>query len=371
MGLVLSQQPAADALLDRDPLALLIGMVLDQQFPLERAFFAPYGLVQRLGRDLDVHELAGYDPEALAAVFAKTPVLHRFPKAMAKRVQELCRLLVERYDGDAAAVWREAPDGAELLRRVAELPGFGKQKAQIFVALLGKQYGVQSPGWAEAAGPFGQPGSYLSVADIVDGESLRRVREHKQQLKAAAKAGAPATKATAGTAARSRAKAPAKAPARTATKAPAKAGAKTTAKVSPKAEAAVKSVARTAARAAEVSPKAAAKVPAEAAVKSDARTAARAAQVSPKAAAKVPAKAPVKSGARTGAKAAVEVSARPPAKGAAKAPTKAAVKAPGVGAAKAAGAAKAPAKARAKTTSAAAKAPATAGAKTASVRGSS
>jgi uncharacterized HhH-GPD family protein len=236
MGLVLSQQPEADALLDRDPLALLIGMVLDQQFPLERAFFAPYGLVQRLGHELDVRELAEHDPEALAAIFAKTPVLHRFPRAMAKRVQELCRLLVDRYDGDAAAVWRDAATGAEALRRVAELPGFGKYKAQIFVALLGKQYGVRPPGWVQAAGPFGAPGSYLSVADIVDGESLRRVREYKQQLKAAAKAGAaPAAKAApkaakaplkAAKAPLKAAKAPAKTAARSAAKSPAKAGPK-------------------------------------------------------------------------------------------------------------------------------------------------
>src|SRR6266508_558500 len=143
MALVLSQQPAADALLTRDPLALLIGMVLDQQVPLERAFSAPYDLTQRLGHDLDAAELAEYDLDALAAVFAGPPALHRYPKSMAKRVQDLCRLLVDRYGGDAAAVWRDAPNGETLRRRIAELPGFGAQKAQIFVALLGKQYGVQ------------------------------------------------------------------------------------------------------------------------------------------------------------------------------------------------------------------------------------
>jgi uncharacterized HhH-GPD family protein len=189
MGIVLSQQPAADALLDRSPLALLIGMVLDQQVPLEKAFSSPYVLTERLGHDLDARELAEYDPEALAAIFARPPALHRFPKSMAKRVQEMCRLLVDRYDGDAAAVWRDARNGAELRRRVAELPGFGAQKAQIFVALLGKQYGVRPPGWRAAAGAFGEDGSHRSVADIVDGESLRLVREYKQQLKAAAKAG--------------------------------------------------------------------------------------------------------------------------------------------------------------------------------------
>jgi uncharacterized HhH-GPD family protein len=188
MALVLSQQPAADALLTRDPLALLIGMVLDQQVPLERAFSAPYDLTLRLGHDLDVVELAGYDPDALAAVFAQPPALHRYPKSMAKRVQDMCRLLVDRYGGDPTAVWRDVPDGGTLRRRFAELPGFGAQKAQIFVALLGKQFGVQPPGWREAAGVYGELSSYRSVADITDGESLRRVREYKQRLKAAAKA---------------------------------------------------------------------------------------------------------------------------------------------------------------------------------------
>jgi uncharacterized HhH-GPD family protein len=188
MALVLSQQPAADALLTRDPLALLIGMVLDQQVPLERAFSAPYDLTQRLGHDLDPVELAGYDPDALAAIFAQPPALHRYPRSMAKRVQDLCRRVVDRYGGEAAAVWRDVSDGATLRRRIAELPGFGAQKAQIFVALLGKQYGVQPPGWREAAGPYGERSSYRSVADITDGESLRRVREYKQHLKAAAKA---------------------------------------------------------------------------------------------------------------------------------------------------------------------------------------
>jgi uncharacterized HhH-GPD family protein len=191
MALVLSQQPAADALLTRDPLALLIGMVLDQQVPLERAFSAPYDLTQRLGHELDATELAEHDPDALAAIFAGPPALHRYPKSMAKRVQDLCRMLVDQYGGDAAAVWRDAPDGAALRRRIAALPGFGVQKAQIFVALLGKQYGVRPPGWREAAGAYGERSSFRSVADITDGESLRKVREYKQQMKAAAKASRP------------------------------------------------------------------------------------------------------------------------------------------------------------------------------------
>ncbi|HEY3034591.1 MAG TPA: HhH-GPD-type base excision DNA repair protein [Streptosporangiaceae bacterium] len=192
MALVLSQQPAADELLSRDPLALLIGMVLDQQVPLERAFSAPYDLTQRLGHELDASELAGYDLDALASLFAGPPALHRYPRSMAKRVQDMCRVLVERYGGDATAVWRDVPDGETLRRRVAQLPGFGAQKAQIFVALLGKQYGVQPSGWREAAGGYGERSSFRSVADITDSESLRRVREYKQHMKAAAKATAKA-----------------------------------------------------------------------------------------------------------------------------------------------------------------------------------
>ena len=192
MTISMPVEPAANELLSTDPLALLIGMLLDQQVPLERAFSAPYDLYRRLGHRPDAAELAGYDPEALAAVFAERPALHRYPKSMAARVQALAQLLVARYDGDAGRVWDAAADGADLLQRVAELPGFGAQKAQIFVALLGKRLGVQPAGWREAAGPFGTEGSYLSVADISDEESLRRVRAYKQELKAAAKAKAAA-----------------------------------------------------------------------------------------------------------------------------------------------------------------------------------
>ena len=181
--------PEANELLYRSPLALLVAMLLDQQIPLERAFSAPDDLRQRLGHDLDAAELANYDTEALTAIFAQRPALHRFPKAMAARVQELCRLVVERYDGDAARVWTEAKSGAELAKRVGELPGFGKQKAQIFVALLAKQFGVRPRGWQEASGIFGEKGSFRSVADITDADSLAKVRTYKQQMKAAAKAG--------------------------------------------------------------------------------------------------------------------------------------------------------------------------------------
>lgn len=195
MTICMPVEPDANALLSRDPLALLIAMLLDQQVPLERAFSAPYDLARRLGHEPTAQELAGSDPEVLAAVFAERPALHRYPKSMAARVQALCQLLVARYDGDAGRVWGDATDGQDLRRRVAELPGFGAQKAQIFVALLGKQLGVQPAGWREAAGAFGQPGSFCSVADITDDESLGRVRAYKQQLKAAAKAksGAAAT----------------------------------------------------------------------------------------------------------------------------------------------------------------------------------
>jgi uncharacterized HhH-GPD family protein len=186
----LAQEPAADELLDRDPLALLIGMVLDQQIPLEHAFSSPYGLVQRLGHDLDAHELADFDPDELAEVFARPRALHRFPRSMAGRVQQVCQALVDRYDGDVAGLWRDAADGRELLTRVKALPGFGEQKARIFVALLGKQRGVTPPGWREAAGAYGEDGVYRSVADITDAESLAKVRSYKQGLKAAAKAAA-------------------------------------------------------------------------------------------------------------------------------------------------------------------------------------
>jgi uncharacterized HhH-GPD family protein len=185
-------EPEANELLTRSPLALLIGMLLDQQVPLERAFSAPLDLVRRLGHEPSAAELADFDPVALAGIFSERPALHRYPKAMAARVQELTRLIVDQYDGEAAQVWRSAGTGAELLKRVAALPGFGAQKAQIFVALLGKQLGVRPPGWREAAGRFGAEGSHVSVADICDAESLARVRSYKQELKAATKAKAGA-----------------------------------------------------------------------------------------------------------------------------------------------------------------------------------
>ncbi|WP_055589997.1 HhH-GPD-type base excision DNA repair protein [Peterkaempfera griseoplana] len=185
----LAQQPEADALLSRSPLATLVGMLLDQQIPMEWAFTGPYTIARRMGTDdLDARAVAACDPEAFAALLSAKPAVHRYPGAMAGRVQQLCRHLVDHYDGDAAAVWRDAGSGAELLDRLTALPGFGTQKAQIFLALLGKQLGVTPPGWREAAGPYGEDGCYRSVADITGSESLERVRATKQEAKRAAKA---------------------------------------------------------------------------------------------------------------------------------------------------------------------------------------
>jgi uncharacterized HhH-GPD family protein len=186
--LYLSTEPDADAMLAEDPLALLVGMLLDQQVPMERAFVAPYRLAERLGvARLDAATIASHDPPALAEIFATPPSLHRFPGAMAGRTQQLCQMIVDDYGGDAAAVWRGAATGKELVARLGGLPGFGKQKAQIFTALLGKQLGVRPEGWQEAAGDYGAPGVHRSVADITDDASLAKVRDHKKQMKAAAK----------------------------------------------------------------------------------------------------------------------------------------------------------------------------------------
>ncbi|MEU1009815.1 HhH-GPD-type base excision DNA repair protein [Streptomyces sp. NPDC005890] len=191
----LAQDPAADALLGRSPLAALTGMLLDQQIPMEWAFKGPRTIADRLGaEDLDAHEIAAMAPEAFAALLSEKPAVHRYPGSMAKRIQQLCQYLVEHYDGDAEAVWRGVGSGGELLRRLEDLPGFGKQKAQIFLALLGKQLGVAPAGWREAAGAYGEAKSFRSVADITGPESLAKVRAHKQEMKAAAKAAKPAKK---------------------------------------------------------------------------------------------------------------------------------------------------------------------------------
>jgi len=186
----LAQDPDADALLTDSPLALLIGMVLDQQIPLEWAFKGPLNLTQRLGRDLDATDIARRDPEEFAKAFATPPALHRFPGSMAGRVQEMCRVIVDEYDGDPAAIWTGVATGTELLKRIKALPGFGEQKAKIFLALLGKQMGIRPKGWREAAGEFGADGSRKSVADITNAKSLGQVREYKKTMKAAKKAAA-------------------------------------------------------------------------------------------------------------------------------------------------------------------------------------
>ncbi|MGO9028767.1 MAG: HhH-GPD-type base excision DNA repair protein [Acidimicrobiales bacterium] len=192
--LFLSGDPDADALLADDPLALVIGMVLDQQIPLERAFKSPFDLKERLGGRLDAAAIAVMDPDRLAAVFADKPALHRFPSSMAGRVQQVCRVVTEQYGGDAAGIWTSAADGKELMANLTDLPGFGAQKARIFVALLGKQLGVHPSGWRDVSTPFGDAGSFLSIADIDSPEALTKVRKHKQQMKAAAKAKAPASR---------------------------------------------------------------------------------------------------------------------------------------------------------------------------------
>jgi uncharacterized HhH-GPD family protein len=181
----LAQDAEADLLLARDPLALLMGMLLDQQIPMEKAFKGPAVLRDRLGKALDASDIAARDD--LAEVFAKPPAIHRFPGSMAGRVQDLCRYLVAHHGGSAENVWKGVKTGDELLARLKALPGFGDQKAKIFVALLGKQMGVQPTGWREAAGHYGDEGSLRSIADVTGPETLLQVRAYKQAVKAEAK----------------------------------------------------------------------------------------------------------------------------------------------------------------------------------------
>jgi uncharacterized HhH-GPD family protein len=184
----ITDDAAADALLSSDPLALLIGMLLDQQVPMETAFGGPAKLADRLG-GFSAATIAGYDADAFVEICRTPPAVHRYPGSMAGRIQTLCQTIVDDWDGDAEAIWtRENPDGAEVLTRLKKLPGFGDQKAAIFLALLGKQYGFKGNGWREAAGHYGDEGSFRSVADIVDPGSLTKVRENKKAMKAAAKA---------------------------------------------------------------------------------------------------------------------------------------------------------------------------------------
>ena len=180
--LAVTGDDAADDLLNTDPLALLLGMLLDQQVPMEWAFVAPSFLKERLGGRLDAAEIAGYDPDAFLVIAKGPRAIHRFPGSMAKRVQAVCAHLVEHYGGDAEALWCEAETGDELLRRLKALPGFGDEKAKIFTALLAKRCGVRPPGWEEAATPFADD-EPRSVADIDSRESFARVRAWKQERK--------------------------------------------------------------------------------------------------------------------------------------------------------------------------------------------
>ncbi|MCT9623557.1 putative HhH-GPD family protein [Arthrobacter sp. SORGH_AS 212] len=189
MELHITGDPAADKLLSEDAFALLTGMLLDQQVTMESAFAGPEKIRTRIGT-VSPEAIAGHDPQAFVEMFKERPAVHRFPGSMAARVQALAEAVQNDWNGDATAIWtRGEPSGAEVLKRLKALPGFGDQKAKIFLALLGKQRGLQAPGWREAAGHYGEDGSYLSVADIVDPESLVKVRASKQAAKAAAKAG--------------------------------------------------------------------------------------------------------------------------------------------------------------------------------------
>ncbi|MFP5291004.1 MAG: HhH-GPD-type base excision DNA repair protein [Actinomycetes bacterium] len=193
MALNITGDAPADALLTDDPFALLVGMLLDQQVPMETAFAGPAKIRDRMG-GFDPETVAAADPEAFAAMFTESPAVHRFPGSMARRVQALAAEVRDEWGGHAEAIWTRpgidglAPDGAEILRRLQELPGFGEQKAKIFLALLGKQCGLEAEGWREAAGDYGAQGSYRSVADIVDADSLAKVREAKKAAKAKSKA---------------------------------------------------------------------------------------------------------------------------------------------------------------------------------------
>ena len=185
--LTLAQDPDADQVLSDNPLALLIGMVLDQQFPMERAFAGPALLTERIG-EISAEKIAEYDHDELVAAFTGPPALHRYPRSMAERVQSVCRAIVEDYDGDVTRIWTDAADGRDVFRRLNALPGWGKMKAQIFTALLGKQGGIEVYGWREAAGSYGDEGARRSIADVVDPVTLAEVRDFKQAQKKAAKA---------------------------------------------------------------------------------------------------------------------------------------------------------------------------------------
>ncbi|MCH5643711.1 MULTISPECIES: HhH-GPD-type base excision DNA repair protein [unclassified Gordonia (in: high G+C Gram-positive bacteria)] len=186
--LQIAQDEKSDELLSSDPFALLTGMLLDQQFPMERAFAGPAKIRERFGT-MDPVAIADADPEAFADLCATPPAIHRYGRSMAGRVQALARVVVDEYDGDTSRIWTEAKTGADLLARVNALPGFGEQKAKIFTALLAKQLGVAPPGWTKVVGDYGKKG-YRSVADVTDPESLQKVRDFKKAAKARAKAAA-------------------------------------------------------------------------------------------------------------------------------------------------------------------------------------
>lgn len=190
MALQLAQEPAADRLLTESPLALLIGMVLDQQVPMERAFAAPLELQRRMGKKLTAKAIAAADPEEFVELFSRTHALHRFPGSMAVRVQRVCQVLVDDWGGKPERIWETATSGEELIERLEALPGFGKQKARIFAALLGKQLGCTPKGWREATKPYGDAGTKMSIADITDATSFAKVRETKRAAKAAHRAAA-------------------------------------------------------------------------------------------------------------------------------------------------------------------------------------
>ena len=187
VSLTIAQDPAADRVLSEDPFALLVGMLLDQQFPMERAFAGPAKVLERFGT-LDPRVVAEADPEAFADLCATPPAVHRYGRSMAGRIQALAAVVRDDYAGDASGIWRDAGTGAELVGRIKRLPGFGEQKAKIFAALLGKQLGVRPEGWEQACGAYAEPGTFRSVADVVDPESLQKVRDFKKAAKAAAKA---------------------------------------------------------------------------------------------------------------------------------------------------------------------------------------
>lgn len=186
-SLRIAQDDTADALLSSDPFALMVGMLLDQQFPMEHAFRGPAKLQDRM-ESFDVATIAAMDPDEFADLASTPPAIHRYGRSMAGRIQQLAQVVVSEYDGDASTIWSTAADTKDLLKRLKKLPGFGDQKARIFAALLGKQLGVQPDGWREAIGPYAQEGSTRSVADVHDEESLQKVRDFKKQAKAAAKA---------------------------------------------------------------------------------------------------------------------------------------------------------------------------------------